>query len=105
MGAAEPREGVGAGLNPQPLPKEFLAPDLLLEADNKICRRFFLMESVGECRRSYPDLLSVVWDCVKQQAQGQALRWVPAFCGDGDSGTCWDEAACQCESPGRPCWG
>lgn len=50
MGAVEPREGVGAGLNPQPLPKEFLAPDLLLEADNKICRRFFLMESVGEER-------------------------------------------------------
>lgn len=44
MGAAEPRGGVGAGLHPQPVPEEFLAPDLLLEADNKICRRFFFSD-------------------------------------------------------------
>lgn len=104
MGAVEPREGVGAGLNPQPLPKEFLAPDLLLEADNKICRRFFLMESVGECRRSSPDLLNMVWDCIKQQPRGRALRWAPGFHGDGGSGISCNEAACQCVIPGRLCW-
>lgn len=50
------------------------------------------MESVGECRRSSPDLLSVVWDCEKLQPWlwGESLDFlgmeVQGFPGDGGSG-------------------
>lgn len=53
------------------------------------------MESVGECRRSSPDLLSVVWDCEKLQPWlwGESLDFlgmeVQGIHRDGGSGIPW----------------